>query len=94
MSRIGYDIIEDKRVCAGVRGVAIGRAKNAEKLREKRSETHILVRDDLDVLHMSGRLEDLAQNFLGDARIQSANVEGALVGFGRGATDEATGRIR
>ena len=53
--------------------------------------TYVLVRDDLDVLHVSSGLEDLSQDFLGDPRVQSTNVKGSLVGLRGGAPDGATG---
>ena len=49
--------------------------------------TYVLVRDDLDVLHVSSGLEDLSQDFLGDPRVQSTNVQGSLVGLRGGAPD-------
>ena len=53
--------------------------------------TYVLVRDDLDVLHVSSGLEDLSQDFLGDPRVQSTNVQGSLVGLRGGAPDGAAG---
>jgi hypothetical protein len=49
--------------------------------------TYVLVRDDLDVLHVSSCLEDLSQDFLGDPRVQTTNVKGSLVGLRGGAPD-------
>lgn len=43
---------------------------------------------------MAGRLKYLLQDVLGDPGIQASNVEGALVGLGRGAADEATSGSR
>jgi hypothetical protein len=37
---------------------------------------------------MTSRLEDLAENILGDARIQASNIERTLVGLGGRATTE------
>jgi len=51
--------------------------------------TYVLVRDDLDVLHVSSGLEDLSQDFLGDPRVQTTNVKGSLVGLRGGAPDGA-----
>jgi hypothetical protein len=45
-----------------------------------------LVRDNLNTLDVAGRLEDLAQNVLGDSGVQSTNIQGPLVGLRRGAT--------
>lgn len=56
--------------------------------------TYVLVRDDLDVLDVTSGLEDLAQDILRDAGIKAADIQGALVGLGGGATRERapTGR--
>ena len=55
--------------------------------RELVRSTYVLVRDDLDVLHVSSGLKDLSQDFLGDPRVQSTNVQGSLVGLRGGAPD-------
>lgn len=52
-----------------------------------RKKTYILVRDDLDVLNMACSLENLTQDFLSHSLVQSANVEGTLVGLRGGATE-------
>jgi hypothetical protein len=62
--------------------------------RELVRSTYVLVRDDLDVLHVSSGLEDLSQNFLGDPRVQTANVKGSLVGLRGGAPDSTAGAHR
>jgi hypothetical protein len=51
--------------------------------------TYVLVRDDLDVLHVSSGLENLSQDFLGDPWVQTANVKGSLVGL-RGSAPDGT----
>lgn len=43
--------------------------------------THILVRDNLDVLHVSGGLKDLLENIFRNARVQASNVQRSFVGF-------------
>ena len=53
--------------------------------------TYVLVRDDLDILHVSSSLENLSQDFLGDPRVQTANVKGSLVGLRGGAPDGTAG---
>lgn len=53
--------------------------------------TYVLVRDDLDILHMSGGLENLPQDFLGDPRVEATNVEGSLVGLRGSAPNGAAG---
>lgn len=50
--------------------------------------TYILVRDNLNALDMTGGLEDLAQDLLGDARVQATNIQRTLVGLGSGTTTE------
>ena len=39
---------------------------------------------------MSSCLEDLAQDVLGDARVEASDIEGALVWFWSGTSDEAS----
>lgn len=48
---------------------------------------HILVWDNLDVLDMARGLKDLTQHVLSDPLIQSANVEGPLVGLRRSSSE-------
>ena len=48
--------------------------------------TYVLVRNDLDILNMACRLEDLTQDIFGHALVQSANVESTFVGLRCGAT--------
>lgn len=57
-----------------------------------RWQTYVLVRDDLDVLHMAGRLKDLAQHVLSDPSVQATDVERALVRLRRSASGEGTTR--
>lgn len=52
---------------------------------------YILVRDNLDVLHMPRRLKDLTQHVLGHPLVQSTHVKSSLVGLGR-RSSEAAGR--
>jgi hypothetical protein len=47
-----------------------------------------LVWDDLDALDVASRLEDLPQHVLGDAGVESAHVQSALVGLGSRATGD------
>jgi len=56
-----------------------------------REVTYVLVRDDLDVLHVSSSLKDLPENLLGHPRVQTANVQGSFVGLGSSAPDGAAG---
>lgn len=56
--------------------------------------TYVLVRDDLDVLHVSSGLENLSQDFLGDPWVQTADVKGSLVGLWGGAPDGTAGAHR
>lgn len=42
-------------------------------------KTHVLVRDDLDALHVSGRLENLLQDILGHAWVKTSYVESSFV---------------
>ena len=51
--------------------------------------TYVLVRDDLDVLHVSSGLEDLPENLLGHPGVQTANVQSSFVGLGGSAPDGA-----
>lgn len=51
--------------------------------------TYVLVRDDLDVLHVSSGLEDLPENLFGNPRVQTANVQSSFVGLGGSAPDGA-----
>lgn len=44
-----------------------------------------LVGDNLDTLNVARRLENLAQHVLGDARVQSTDIEGPFVRLGSGA---------
>ncbi|RXK34165.1 hypothetical protein BBD39_06145 [Arsenophonus endosymbiont of Bemisia tabaci Asia II 3] len=53
--------------------------------------TYVLVRDDLDVLHVSGGLKDLPEDLFGDSGVQATNVQSSFVGFGSGAPDGAAG---
>jgi hypothetical protein len=53
--------------------------------------TYVLVRDDLDILHVSSGLENLSQDFLGDPWVQTADVKGSLVGLWGGAPDGTAG---
>src|SRR3569833_1937977 len=46
--------------------------------------TYVLVGDDLDILHMARRLEDLAENILGHARVQTPDIQSPLVRLRRG----------
>jgi hypothetical protein len=46
----------------------------------------ILVRDDLNTLDVTGRLENLTKHVLGDPRIQPTNIQGSFVRFRGGAT--------
>lgn len=57
----------------------------------RRGFPYILVGDNLDVLDMASGLKDLTQHVLGDPLIQTANVEGPLVGLRR-SSSEAGGR--
>ena len=50
--------------------------------------THVLVGNDLDILDVTSGLEDLSQDVLGDAGVEAANVESALVGLGSSAAAE------
>lgn len=43
------------------------------------TDTHVFVRNNFHTLYMPGRLKNLPEHFLCDARIQSANVQGAFV---------------
>lgn len=54
-----------------------------------RQVTYVLVRDDLNVLHVSSGLEDLPENLLGHPRVQTANVQSSFVGLGGSAPDGA-----
>ena len=45
-------------------------------------ETYILVWDDLDVLDVSSRLENLLQDVFSDPGIQAADIQSPFVGFG------------
>ena len=58
---------------------------------ERRSSraTYILVWNDLDVLHVAGGLEYLAQNILRDPLVEAAHIERPLVRLGGGAASEA-----
>jgi len=56
--------------------------------------TYVLVRDDLDILHVSGGLENLPQDLLGDPRVQATHVKGSLVGLRGGAPDGTAGAHR
>jgi hypothetical protein len=51
--------------------------------------TYVLVRDNLDVLHVSSGLEDLPENLFGDPGVQTANVQSSFVGLRGGAPDGA-----
>jgi hypothetical protein len=51
--------------------------------------THILVGNNLNVLHMASGLEDLTQDILGDTLIQAANVQRPLVRFRSSASKAA-----
>ena len=53
--------------------------------------TYVLVRDDLDILNVTSSFEDLTQNILSDARVQTTNIQGSLVGLRGGAANEGTG---
>lgn len=50
--------------------------------------TYVLIGDDLDVLDVAGSLEDLSQDILGDSRVQTTDVQRALVGLRGGAARE------
>ena len=47
--------------------------------------SNVLVRNDLDALDVAGGLEDLAQDVLGDARVQASHIQCAFVRLGGGA---------
>lgn len=51
-------------------------------------KTHVLVRNNLDVLYVTSSLEDLAQHILRDAGIQAADVQRPLIRLGGGAARE------
>jgi len=54
-----------------------------------RKVTYVLVRDDLDVLHVSSGLENLPENLFGDPGVQTANVQSSFVGLGGSTPDGA-----
>lgn len=54
-----------------------------------RKVTYVLVRDDLDVLHVSSGLKDLPENLFGDPGVQTANVQSSFVGLGGSTPDGA-----
>jgi hypothetical protein len=54
--------------------------------------THILVRDDLHVLHVSGCFEDLFEDIFRDPGVQTPNIESSLVGLRRSTADGAARR--
>lgn len=54
---------------------------------------NILVRNNLDALDMARGFENLLQHFLRDSRIQSANVQGSLVGLWRCTAHKASSAI-
>ena len=54
-----------------------------------RQVTYVLVRDDLNVLHVPSGLEDLPENLLGHPRVQTANVQSSFVRLGGSAPDGA-----
>jgi hypothetical protein len=51
--------------------------------------TYVLVRDDLDVLHVSSGLENLPENLFGDPGVQTANIQSSFVGLRGCAPDGA-----
>lgn len=53
--------------------------------------TYVLVRDDLDVLHVSGGFKDLPQDLLSDSGVQPTNVKSSFVRFRGGAPDGTAG---
>ena len=55
--------------------------------------TYILIRDNLDVLNVTGSLEDLTENILCDTLVEAANVQSTLVRFG-GSTSESSSTCR
>lgn len=59
---------------------------------KQEKSTYILVRDNLDILNVTSRLEDLAQDILGDSLVQSTNIERSLIRFGRSSSEAGTGR--
>lgn len=56
--------------------------------------THVLVRDNLDILHMSGSLKDLPQDLLSDPWVQTTHVQGSLVRLRGSAPNGAAGAHR
>ena len=54
-----------------------------------RQVTYVLVRDDLDVLHVSSGLKDLPENLFGHPGVQTANVQSSFVGLGGSTPDGA-----
>lgn len=56
-------------------------------------ETHVLIRDDLNTLNVSGGLEDLLEHFLCDSGVKTTNVESSLVWL-RSGTARTAGAAR
>lgn len=70
------------------------RIKRKGKGKGSNSITYVLVRNDLDVLNMAGRLENLAQDVFCDAGVQASNIQSTLVRLRSSAATEraAAGR--
>jgi hypothetical protein len=54
--------------------------------REGTNRTYILIRNDLHVLHMPRRLENLSQHIFRHSRVQPANIQGTFVRLWCGTT--------
>jgi hypothetical protein len=58
---------------------------DSDKDRDDTDSTYILVRNDFDILDMTGCLKNLTEDIFGDSWVQTANVQCALVWL-RGCT--------
>ncbi len=56
--------------------------------------TYILVRNDFDILDMTGGFEDLSKDILCNPRIKTSYIQSAFVRFGSRTSSKATGTAR
>ena len=57
---------------------------------ERNEQTHVLVWDDLDALHVTGGLENLSENFFRNSWVQTTNIERSLVWLRCGSSDQSS----